>query len=300
MNGFSLRPLSIGEVLDRAFQIYRGRFPRLILVAAVCSAPTAIVIEVLREGVPPGTTQFSASATSGLVAIAFVWILGTAITWTALAKVCNGTVVGEDVRIGRAVVTGLRLLPRIVLLGILAWLLCMVAVIPAFIGAAIPGLVFSKAGGSLSVVGDIIMAVGFVAGMVLSIVWLTPIFLMSLPAVVGENVGAIGALNRANELGKGARMRTTALALVAGLIMLLPVMAFYALVGMGAAFTGHGIGPGTPQMYVLQVVGWGIGALTAPFYVAVMVMTYYERRVRREGYDVEMASEALTDGASVV
>lgn len=295
MNGLSLRPLSIGEVLDRAFQIYRGRFPRLILVAVVCYAPMGILAAALNVGASPAAANPSTAAAWGFL-LGLLVLVGMAICWTALAKVCDGTVVGEDVGLGRAVGTGLRLLPRMILFGILAWILSMGAMIPAVLVGVVLAVIVPKAAGAVVM---IVAGLGFVASAVLGLVWVTPILLMGLPAVVGERMGALAALKRANELGRGARLRTTALALVAYVIMVLPVLALYALVGMGGAFTGHGIAAGTPQVYVVQVVGWGVGALTVPFYVAVMVMAYYERRVRSEGYDVEMASEALSDGAGV-
>jgi hypothetical protein len=50
----------------------------------------------------------------------------------------------------------------------------------------------------------------------------------------------------------------------------------------------------TTQLYIQHVSTTLVNALTTPYVVGVLVLLYYDRRVRREGYYVELAAAALS------
>ncbi len=298
MNGLSLRPLSAGEVLDQAFHLYRAHFRRLVLVSVSCYAPAMIVSSLLLRGAPQPTSGQDLALGiwylfGSLVALVFVGVC-----WSALAKVCDGVVQGSEVTVGGAVRTGARLVPRLILLGILSFILMIAAMIPAMLVMIVFDVIGTLVGlgrGPETAVLGILSIIGFIAGGIVGLAWWLPMQLMSVPAIVGEGVGAARALIRANGLAKGARVRTTGIGLLAWFIMLLPILGMGFILGVSSPFAFGSVtsGASVAQIYVRQILIWVANILTVPFIMSVMVILYYERRVRVEGYDVEMASAAL-------
>ncbi len=295
MNELELRPLSAGEVLDQAFRLYRGNFSRLVLVGIVCYAPMALLYAMSGTSfqvVEPGPSWSVLTVVLGLVSILF----GMA-SWGALTSVTVAAVEGSDVPLGRALLNGIALLPRLILLGILSYLLMAGCFIPAAlvggVGAAIGA--FSGAGGG-SVVSTIVLGVVVTGVVVVTFIWWIALTVLSLPAMVGERIGALASLKRGNELAKGARLRLTGLGILGWLITALPTLGLYMVLGLGSTLFHPGAvtSLSAGRLFLQQIVGVSVGALTLPYFIALLVLLYYERRVRREGYDVEVAAAALS------
>lgn len=295
MNGLPLRPLSVGEVLDQSFQVYRAHFGRLLLIGVLCYLPVMILLgTVTGQTVQPVSDPSAIFTPAYFVSLIITYMIMGAY-WAALAVVCDGVVQGTDVTVGHALRKGLVLVPRLILLGILASLLMVPAMIPAVVLGVIAA-VAAPAGHSL--VLGIVYFVAIGVGVIIGLVWWLPMQFMSLPAVIGEDAGAAQALSRSNALAKTGRARITAVGFLAWFIMMLPFLGAGVFLGLGGLTGTAQAGVGGVQYYIHQIVIGGLSALTAPFLVSVMVITYYERRVRREGYDVEMASAALSAEAS--
>jgi hypothetical protein len=56
--------------------------------------------------------------------------------------------------------------------------------------------------------------------------------------------------------------------------------------------------PTTQQLMTQQVLGWAVGVLTTPFMVSVIVLQYFDRRVRTEALDVQMMADRLAVAAN--
>ena len=140
----------------------------------------------------------------------------------------------------------------------------------------------------------VMVLVGGAALLGAALLW-APVAFLGLPAVILEGLGPVKAVRRATELGKGGRLRVTATALVAWIIMVLPTVGLSFLLGLGLSiWDPMAVGTASAtQMYLYQVISFLVTGLTTPFMVAAMVFTYYDRRVRREGYDVELVSESI-------
>jgi hypothetical protein len=54
--------------------------------------------------------------------------------------------------------------------------------------------------------------------------------------------------------------------------------------------------PSPGQFWLQQVANSVTGALTTPFLVASLVILYFDRRVRTEALDVQLAADALASG----
>jgi hypothetical protein len=292
MTGIPLRPMSGGELLDRAFQLYRSRFPTLLLIGIVFYAPTALL---LMEGGEAGG-EVTAAWTGQMVGLLLLAVVVATACTAALARVVDGAVGGRDIATGAGLASGLKLVPRLILLLILAYLLGIGAMIPgglvlAFLGGASSVVPAGAGRVVLGVVGGLFALAVFAAG----VIWWSGIGMLSLPAMVAENLGPLNALKRAGTLAKGHRVRITGLGLLAWLIVVLPTMGLSFMLGFGSALLHPEFAQtmSAGRLYVQQIIGVATGALTMPYLITVLVLLYYDGRVRREGYDVEMAVASL-------
>src|SRR5580658_7004548 len=63
-----LRPLTLGELLDRAFQLYRSRFGIFVGIAAVAYLPV-FVLQTLTLWLPKALSSTGGAATGGIAAL---------------------------------------------------------------------------------------------------------------------------------------------------------------------------------------------------------------------------------------
>lgn len=293
-----LRPMGLGEVLDRSFQMLRRHLGTLFVTTLLGMAPMLVVY--LSMGAPMGgaMTEAQVQAAGGVVIVAvLVFLVTLTIAWAALTREVEDAVSGQTVSLADGARYGLRSFPKVMALGILAYLAGLALLVPAVLAAAALAMLGSLFLGET--MAAVLVGLLVVASFLVAALFWAPLGFLSLPAMVAEGLGPIRALRRAHQLGKGGRGRVVATALVAWLVMLLPTLGLPFLFGFGVEFwTGGGVGTTSSlQFYLYQAVTFAVGGLTTPFMVAVMVFTYYDRRTRREGYDVELAFEAIPRGA---
>ena len=246
----TLRELSLGEVLDVSFGLYRTLFAPLLMVAVVSQAIPMVLGVYL-------------SATGDLFAnlgLSFLYLL-LAVVLGALG-VAASTFIVSDAYLGREVsATGalgraLSLLGRLVAIS----LLTSVLIGFGFVLLIVPGLVL-------------------VAGLVLS----------TVVGVLETLDGPISAMGRSWELTRGYRTKVFLAVFVAFLLLLVPSIA------LGAAASLIGDLDGATSLVVL-VAESVLQVFVYPFLYVVMTVLYYDLRVRKEGFDLELLSSSLSEG----
>lgn len=289
----AMRPMGVGEVLDRSFQVLRRHFGTLVLTSLIGFAP--LLLLYMMAGIPYGAAVPEDAFAAGLGATVFLlfiaMIIGAAVVWTALTHQVDQAARGGLVTVGGGLKTGFASLLRLLGAGIVAYLMLLVIMVPVGIVAAIALPAAAVGGFGAGAAAAVAITALAVVGLV---VWSAMAFLL-LPALVVERLGPIASVRRANALAKGGRMRVFATALLAWLVVILPSIGLPFLLGAGAAmWDPQAAGEmSTVQLYVYQALTFAISAFTTPFLAATMVYTYYDRRVRREGYDVEVASASM-------
>lgn len=146
--------------------------------------------------------------------------------------------------------------------------------------------------GAYMIVGILAM-LGFFALIVGAFIVLIMAFAVA-PAVVLENRGPAEAFSRSRTLASGAWGRVFGITMVAYIIAALPSLAV-----AGAAFflgSTSATGEVTATGHLANAVAQVLSALTFPFSVAATVLLYYDRRVRTEALDVQLAAEGLPAG----
>lgn len=298
-----MRPRSFGEILDGGFQIFRRHFLVLGLTTLLPSAVSALATVALTR------TMFS-TQNPGAIGFAFIplWLAIMCITvlvWGALTWQTSEACTGAPVTVVDGLRAGARSFFRLIGTGILCYMLVwvglMVLVIPLGIVAAIliPAL---SAGGGGGAAGVVFALIGIASGigMLIGMVAVAGVLACTLPAVVVEGLGPARAIGRSRDLTRGAVLRSGALLMVAFLITFLPTFAVMFLTGqLEGLFSGQPVEPSLSTLFIQQMAMLAVGAFSTPFLAAVVTVLYYDRRVRTEALDVQLAAHRLQDAQPV-
>ena len=304
----NLRPLTLGEILDRTAQLYRTNFLLFAGIFAVY-AGGVLALNLLQLGVQEllkaqrmtGALKWESLA-AGILELLIIFLfagaavaaISRAVAWVHLGEpaTIRGAYQSILPRLGRYLwlmaITAFRVWTPVVLLytGFLGFL----AYYGAFKGAATQQAV---AANPQTVV---ILGVGMAAFVFLLIPVGIYAILMSLryslavPACVVEKLKAREAIRRSIELAKGSWGRIFLLMLLIGVIKLVLVGVTQAFV-FAAAIKNHGqITPGISA--ISQVIGFFTNTFLGPIWATGITLFYYDQRVRKEGYDIEWMMQA--------
>jgi hypothetical protein len=267
MSFSQLRPLSIGEVLDGAFTIYRRQFASLFLTALLPQIPMialftlyyAAIGVTTAGGSEPSTAAFAVMGVGALILVPLA-VVGSLTAMGGVTFQTARAYTGAPVDSREAMRRGLN------------------RAAPLFAAYFVVGI--------LAMFGLLAFIVGFF------VVWLGAFAVA--PAVVLERRGPIEAISRSWELAKGAWGEVFLVAFIAYLIAALPGMAVGMITTIGGVLLSHG----DPSLMVAsQAVGQVLSqlarTLTIPFSLGATVLLYYDRRVRTEALDVQMMAESL-------
>lgn len=297
MPAAKLHPLGFGEILDGAFTLYRRNFLAVFSIALLVVIPMTFLVAAMPTATAPdaASTSSPGEAAAAIVAglLAFVLI---AILWAALVAATEDASNGEKVSIGSSYARAARALPSVLgasLLLMLIFTALMIAVGLAWGAIALVAAPFIQAPGEgagawvfVAVIAMATFAVMIFAGASLFAV---------VPAIMAERLGPWNAIRRSYQLARGGRFRIMGIYFVASLIVVLPSLGLGIVLGLQQGL----LDPGTSatlsptQLYLEQIVSILVGALTAPFPIAAMTLLYFDRRVRTEAYDLEVAADNL-------
>jgi hypothetical protein len=307
-----LRPLGVGEILDGAISTIRAK-PRLMLglsafVAVVTQLVTVPISWVLLHDAGDRAFSFGQSAdstssaqdvtltVSSLIASATqtcVTLVATLLLTGILTVVLSRAVLGQDIDAKQAWEQARpRLLP---LFGVTVLVFLIVA--GAGIALIGPGVVLAVAGASNVAIGfALVIGILLFCGVAL---YLYVAFALAPAIVVLEKQPVVASLRRSRRLVKGAWWRTFGILLlvniIAGIVgnIFAGIFLFAAYIAGGAGtgfenFNPYGLAP-----LIISGVGAVIGAaITWPFTAVASALIYIDRRMRREGLDLELARAA--------
>lgn len=279
-----LRPMGFGEILDGAFTLYRRHFLTLFVTALLYSIPLALVAAAWMVSTATETPNFGAFGLMMLFGIFTLAGMG------ALTHQVSEGFTGGEVGVRSGYARGLRRVLSLIGVMILSYI-AMIA--PVALLGIVAAVVVPQASGA-GVVGVLLMIVAFLVGIWAFLMVLAGLFAVMSASVI-EGSGPWTSLRRSWQLSKGARARILGVLIVSWLIAFLPMLGVMVVTGMGATmFDPEAMyGMSTGQIYLQQAIGMLSGALTFPFFMGAIVLTYYDRRIRLEGYDIEVAAEAL-------
>lgn len=294
------RPLGMTEMLDGAIATIR-RNPKAVLGLSIVIAGTVQVVlsigsylligEGARDELTPIAVMRSLGAQATLSAIGLLLsAFGILLLAGLLAPIAGRTIFSLPVTMSQAWREARPRLPRLIGTAILTMLL-------SFVALAIPIAPFLAALGSdaPAAVGVLTGLIGIPIGIALMI-WVYVLYVLAVPAVVMEGQGLVHSMRRAHQLSRDRWWRTCGTLLLALLITFF--MGFFALrvpfVVLQFVFfaddTSH-----TALVLSLtidtigRIVSW---SLISPFDAGVIALIYVDRRMRREGFDLEVQTRA--------
>jgi Membrane domain of glycerophosphoryl diester phosphodiesterase len=260
-----LRPLSTSELLDRTFHLYRNHF---LLFVGITAIPQLAVLLLRLVG--------AAAAVSGqfigvIVSILFAGL----VSYIAIAVSHAATVMSvSDLHLDRA--------------------------------TSIASAYTAAKGSMLRVVG-----ISFVIGLAVGIgflfliapgIYLALAWSLAIPVTVLEGGGLSVSTTRSQNLTKGSRGRIfviylllAILTIVVSLIIELPLQMVAGIVGRGNPSGALAI------MQLMQGLGTFLStSLVGPLATIALTLIYYDQRVRKEGFDLQLMMATMQQGTPAV
>lgn len=250
-----LRPMSVGELLDRTFSVYRDSFLLwigIVVVPQLFYFATTLIARTLQ------TTQRMEAIVASLAVIGVGWL----IYWIAMT-VSQAAVVGavsERYLGGAPTVASAYAVVRprvwpVVALGIISGL----AVIVGTMMCLLPGLA---------------MAI---------------FFALSMPALVVEKTDIGGAIERSFSLGKDAWPKLLLVYLLYG-VLLIAAGGVGGVLGIAAvAYQSHML----LWIFLQSLIGFVLNTLVIPWVQIAVTLVYFDQRIRREGFDLQLLIAGL-------
>jgi hypothetical protein len=251
---YDIRPLSFGEILDRAFRVYLENFTLLFGIAAVVWIPSGII---LASGALIGPN--AANILNGLFLILTAPLMHAALVYgVAEAYLGRPTEIAEAYQSIRPIF----------------WsyfgTFLMVAMIFIIPGAIVAGLAFMA--------GRPLFAVALIPIVALAI-YFGVLFAFIGPVMIVERHFAMSALRRSRELILGSWWRTVGILLTAGLIAGVPAAALKFLWAF-IPFIG----------LILTAL---TQALSSTYSAVALTVYYFDRRCRVEDFDLRLLAEQV-------
>ncbi len=260
------RPLSVGELLELAFRIYRATVVRCVVLAGLGLLVSQLWrIYVLARGLPRSGLQsmLELLRDPGSVTLYLVAALAPAVLLSAVLLRQYRLITGADP--GGDVGAAARRLPAIIGLGLLISLSCAACFLPLLVAGVPRSLLMLLA----------MAAVIFVAVSSLS----------AHAILLTERAGPLASYQRSWRLTHGSFWRLSLTYFIVALIVLAMYVALGIVIGVLAAILGQGdVAVITAAQAVLGV---GLGALVLPFCTALSIAILADLRVRKEGADFE-------------
>jgi hypothetical protein len=251
-------PMSIGMVLDRAFRLYTQNFPLMLGITAVLNVPIlllSILPLILRFTADRPVFAMLAALSSIVIGLATLLIVYPLVTG-ATTKAVSDKYLGNAVTVGSALKE--------------AWGCVGTLLLTQWVAAIIVG------------VGFLLLVVPGILWM-LSYTLIAPVVMIEAPQIMDR-----GDIRRRSwELVKGNRGKV--------FVVLIVLFLLRTLLNSGANWVAAMSFSGGPNagLLVQSIVADGINVLTSPLQTIAITLLYYDFRIRKEGFDLEMLSQAI-------
>jgi hypothetical protein len=255
--------MTTGVLLDRAFRLYTSNFSLMLGITAAAYVPFYLIMVIIESRVGVNVQAPSGGLSTLLFQIVFM------ILWASIAfPIASGAAtyaiseryLGNEVTVGEA----LRLaLSRFWTLSI-AQITATIRVMFGFLLLVVPG-----------------------------ILWMLS-YALIVPAVLIEGQNATPSLRRSRELVKGHRGKVFCVMFIVNLLQGILALGVSMVSGMiFSSDSGSGAVLNSAMNNLLSI-------FLTPLGIVATILLYYDMRIRKEGFDLEMLSRAITPNAESV
>ena len=258
----ALRPLNTGELLDRTFSLYRTHYALFLGIVALPHL-VLLAFQLLGVAIVPRPGEIAGAIYMGL------WGLGTIVVSMLVSAASQAaTIIAvSQVHLGR----------------------------PASVMES-----FSRIKGKiLGVIGlTLLMGLGIGFAFLLLIVpgiLLTVRWSLAVPAKVLEDLPATDAMSRSSQLSEGNRWRIFIIWLLFLALSIAVSMLLQWPITFGALFLAKQMGPiGPVLVQIATIVATFVSqCLVAPLATIAFSLVYYDERVRKEAFDLQLMMTTL-------
>ena len=315
-----LEPMSTGDVIDRAVRLYRRNFTPLVAIVAVPSVIGYVTGLAFTSGYAKLLTSVASPGSSGVDGAALVllvlgligqpvWFFVQVFTLTGLARVVGDhLMIGEAITFRRCFSAARQRMGDIALLALLMFVVLFLVGLVAFViffavfmvVALVIGLTAGAGfppwlGVALLVIFSLLAVAGGVA--LLLIVAARVVFLPQVLMIEGMSAGS--SLGRSISLGQGNWYRVGAILLFTYFVSLsmLAALTLPVLVGMewfSISAVEFVVTPSGNAIY--SAFNHIANLLSLPIWTVSFTLLYFDSRVRKEGYDMELLAREVAPG----
>jgi hypothetical protein len=311
MNESTLRPMSISQVLDRTFHLYRSNFVLFVGVSSILPLFTLVMqfglaamgFSIQNPALNKDPQKFAAVFFVWMFCFLLVYVIGYAIASGATVHAVSKTHLGQPVTIGESYKKVFSKVGTILLIVFAVFAMSVAAIIAGevavglILALVIPGISHTGGGaGSIALgviaglIGLVLLAAGVVGG-----IYIYLRFSLSIPASIVEGLSTGRALKRGSYVAGGAVMRlfliyllATVLAFGLSMVFTMPALLISSLVIKKSLMLGQGI------QYVAGFIG---GCLAGPIAPIAVALIYYDQRVRKEAFDLQLMMQSIEQQA---
>jgi len=245
-------------VLDVSFGLYRALFFPLVVVAAVSRAIPLVINLYMQTGKADADPMAAANMLIErwplFVAAILFGLIANAFAVAATTSLVSAAYLGHSITPGTALARAAGVAGRVIVVSFLTGIAWMLGAIVLII----PGVILY-------------------CGLALSAVAL----------VLEQPLGPLGAMDRSWKLTEGFRWKVFVTMFVAVLFLLIPTMIVGVVAGIGAFVA-------TWPPFVTAILTGVLQVFAYPFLYVVVTVLYYDLRVRKEGYDLELLAATAT------
>ena len=298
-----LRPLSLGELLDRAFTLYRRHLWLFVGIMAVPSV-FALVLGLIptwlqhmaRTAVktPEATpTVESIVMMVGLVFAMAVVMVGYLVVYMIALGATSFAV--SELYLGRSVTVAdvyRKMRGRVWRL-----MLLMLLVMIRIGGVVVAGVALMSMSAAFAIRGSPVLMIAVMALAIVASAFLS-VFMMlrygvAVPALVLESLTARNAIRRSIRLTQGNRFRVLLISICATMISYAGIVLFQIPFTLAAFYAGDDTSSG----FLLNMAGVVSGTIgntfTGPIMIIGLALLYYDTRIRHEALDLDLMIDAL-------
>jgi len=319
-----LRPMSIGDMLDAAFRLYRQHFLTFVGIVALLQVPMAMLqflaqlpyLQALQRftdrppAIVPGQNPLDFFPFAELLPYyALIFGLGILqyllvynLMTGALANAISRSYLGQPISILSSYNIGFRRVVALIVASLTPFAISMVF-IAIIAGCAIGALsTLGVRPGEQPNIGLAIAAViglfGVIFVMVVAGLFFYVRLLLATQAIILEGQGPFAGLRRSWRLVGQAFWRSLGIfLLVYAFMYIVSLVVQLPLVVMGAFF-GMLFDNSVLYQGITSLVTYGVLILVLPLQFIVFTLLYYDLRIRKEGYDLELMAQSQQAAAS--
>jgi hypothetical protein len=304
-----LRPLSLGELLDRTFTLYRNHFWVFVGIMAIPGSfgiPVSYILLAFQgNSFSPGKPTLTPAPglvlgyIAGFFAFAILLMLVHSIALAAVTHAVSEAYLGRrsTVRDSYRSIHGKfwRLMGVILNVALrLFGLLVVVFAVIAGIGAVLIGaLAVARGQAVVAAATVLLMLLLYIFGLA-AFVYLALRYAVSIPALMIENLGVFATVRRSVQLTRGRRGQifiAFLLAAIIGYVGFIVFQAPFTIATLIALFRNHHLP--TWLALLASISGAVGGTVTGSISMIVLVLCYYDTRIRKEAFDLQFMMASL-------